>query len=200
MVSHLTDVDLVNLPRGGHDYRKLYAAYKAATDNLGSGAPTVILCKTVKGWTLGPQIEGRNATHQIKKMNAEQLLALRDRLYLHDEIPDDAIDDENPPYFRPREDSVEFQYMMERRRRLGGSIPKRRTAATRPITLPADDVFVELRKGSGSAAVSRGRLRLRMGDTGLKMRLSRRSSEDAELHCPALMAASLTSFSSSAPL
>jgi pyruvate dehydrogenase E1 component len=69
LVAHLSDEDLVNLPRGGHDYRKLYAAYKAATDYLGSGMPTVILCKTIKGWTLGPGFEGRNATHQIKKMN-----------------------------------------------------------------------------------------------------------------------------------
>ncbi len=88
MVAHLSDEDLVNLPRGGHDYRKLYAAYKAATENLGSGAPTAILCKTIKGWTLGPDIEGRNATHQIKKMTKDQLLALRDRLHMHDEIPD----------------------------------------------------------------------------------------------------------------
>ncbi len=168
MVAHLTDDDLVNLPRGGHDYRKLFAAYKAATDNLGSGAPTVILCKTIKGWTLGPQIEGRNATHQIKKMNAEQLLALRDRLYLHDEIPDSAIDDENPPYFRPDEDSVEFQYMMERRRRLGGSIPKRRATPSRQVTLPPDSAFDELRKGSGGAAVS-----TTMGFTRLLRNLAR---------------------------
>jgi pyruvate dehydrogenase E1 component len=168
MVAHLSDDDLVNLPRGGHDYRKLFAAYKAATDNLGSGAPTVILCKTIKGWTLGPQIEGRNATHQIKKMNAEQLLALRDRLFLHDEIPDSAIDDENPPYFRPDEDSVEFQYMMERRRRLGGSIPKRRAIPSRQVTLPPDGTFDELRKGSGGAAVS-----TTMGFTRLLRNLAR---------------------------
>ncbi|MSY19105.1 MAG: pyruvate dehydrogenase (acetyl-transferring), homodimeric type, partial [Actinobacteria bacterium] len=70
MVAHLSDHDLLNLPRGGHDYHKLYAAYMAAVDNLGSGAPTVILCKTIKGWTLGPDVEGRNATHQIKKLSA----------------------------------------------------------------------------------------------------------------------------------
>ena len=73
MVAHLTDDELRNLPRGGHDYRKLYAAYKAATENLGSGAPTVILAKTIKGWTLGAGFEGRNATHQIKKMTKDQL-------------------------------------------------------------------------------------------------------------------------------
>jgi pyruvate dehydrogenase E1 component len=154
MVQHLTDDDLVNLPRGGHDYRKLYAAYKAATENVGSGAPTVILCKTIKGWTLGPDIEGRNATHQIKKMTKVQLLALRDRLYMHDEIPDDAFDGDLPPYFRPAEDSIEYQYMMERRRGLGGSIPKRRTAPKKPLPLPGDAPFDELAKGSGAQSVS----------------------------------------------
>ena len=87
---HLSDDELRWLPRGGHDYRKLYAAYKAATENLGSGAPTAILCKTIKGWTLGPEFEGRNATHQIKKMTRQQLRVLRDRLYLQEEIPDDG--------------------------------------------------------------------------------------------------------------
>jgi pyruvate dehydrogenase E1 component len=168
MVQHLTDDDLVNLPRGGHDYRKLYAAYKAATENLGTGAPTVILAKTVKGWTLGPEIEGRNATHQIKKMNRDQLLALRDRLYLHGEIPESAFDGDMPPYFRPPADSVEYQYMMERRRALGGSIPKRRRAPRKPLPLPSDEAFVELRKGSGEQAVS-----TTMGFTRLLRNLAR---------------------------
>ena len=154
MVAHLTDQDLVNLPRGGHDYRKLYAAYKAATENLGSGAPTVILAKTIKGWTLGPGFEGRNATHQIKKMTNDQVIALRDRLHMHDEIPDSAFDGDNVPYFRPAEDSVEYQYMMERRRALGGSIPKRRTRPRKPLALPLDSTFDELRKGSGDQGVS----------------------------------------------
>ncbi len=168
MVQHLSDDDLVNLPRGGHDYRKLYAAYKAATENLGSGAPTVILAKTVKGWTLGPAIEGRNATHQIKKMNKDQLLALRDRLYLHDEIPESALDGDLPPYFRPREDSVEYQYMMGRRRALGGSIPKRRMHPTKPLPLPTPATFSELQKGSGGQAVS-----TTMGFTRLLRNLAR---------------------------
>ncbi len=154
MVSHLSDDDLVNLPRGGHDYRKLYAAYKAATENLGSGRPTVILCKTIKGWTLGPGFEGRNATHQIKKMTKDQLLDLRDRLYLHDEIPDDSIDDKNPPYFRPAKDSIEYQYMMERRKALDGSLPKRSTVARRRMELPDDKPFAELRAGSNGQEVS----------------------------------------------
>ncbi|HKE75052.1 MAG TPA: pyruvate dehydrogenase (acetyl-transferring), homodimeric type, partial [Acidimicrobiales bacterium] len=87
MVEHLSDDEIRNLPRGGHDYRKLYAAYKAAADP--HGAPTVILAKTIKGWTLGPDVEGRNATHQIKKMTVDQLHQLRERLYLTDVIPSD---------------------------------------------------------------------------------------------------------------
>ncbi len=154
MVAHLTDDDLVNLPRGGHDYRKLYAAYKAATENLGSGAPTVILAHTVKGWTLGPGLESRNATHQIKKMTTEQLRDLRDRLHLDEEIPDAALDGDHIPYYRPPEDSIEFQYMMERRRALGGSIPKRVVRLRRTVGLPDDASFAELRNGSGEQSVS----------------------------------------------
>ena len=154
MVAHLSDEDLVNLPRGGHDYRKLYAAYKAAADNLGSGRPTAILCKTIKGWTLGPQVEGRNATHQIKKMNIEQLRAMRDRLHLQDEIPDSALEGDEAPYYRPSVDSVEYQYMTERRRALGGSLPQRVVRTINPLTLPGSDVFSEFTEGSGEQAVS----------------------------------------------
>jgi pyruvate dehydrogenase E1 component len=155
MVEHLSDEDLMLLPRGGHDYRKLYAAYKTAVENLGSGKPTAILCKTVKGWTLGPDIEARNATHQIKKMNREQLVTLRDRLYLHDEIPDEALEGDDPPYYRPSEDSVEYQYLMERRRALAGSIPKRTTRVRRALALPGDDdAYADIVAGSGAQAVS----------------------------------------------
>jgi pyruvate dehydrogenase E1 component len=154
MVSHLTDEELQNLPRGGHDYRKLYAAYRAAAENLGSGRPTVILCKTIKGWTLGSALEGRNATHQIKKMNVEQLRTLRDRLHLESEIPDSALEADEPPYFRPAEDSIEYQYMFERRRALGGSVPKRVVTNRRPISLPDPATFDELKAGSGTQAVS----------------------------------------------
>jgi pyruvate dehydrogenase E1 component len=100
LVEHLSDDELRWLPRGGHDYRKLYAAYKAATET--KGRPTVILAKTIKGWTLGAEVEGRNATHQIKKMTNEQLRELRTRLHLEDEIPEEALaDGAEPPYFRP---------------------------------------------------------------------------------------------------
>jgi pyruvate dehydrogenase E1 component len=154
MVSHLSDDELRVLPRGGHDYRKLYAAYRAATENLGSGRPTVILAKTVKGWTLGSEIEGRNATHQIKKLNLAQLRTLRERLHLTEEIPDSALDEDDPPYFRPREDSVEHQYMMERRRALGGFLPRRTVRTRRPVALPAATAFAEFDAGSNAQAVS----------------------------------------------
>jgi pyruvate dehydrogenase E1 component len=153
MVDHLTDEELRALPRGGHDYRKLYAAYKAATELR--GAPTVILAKTIKGWTLGPDVEARNATHQIKKMTMAQLRELRERLYLHDQIPEEALaDDAEPPYYCPPEDSPELTYLMERRRALDGSLPKRVVRTTRPLTLPDDSVFDELAAGSGKQAVS----------------------------------------------
>ncbi len=151
LVEHLSDDELVSLPRGGHDYRKLYAAYKAATET--TGQPTVILAKTIKGWTLGPEIEARNSTHQIKKMNAAQLKLLRDRLYLQEEIPDSALEDGEPPFFRPSPDSVEFRYMMERRRALNGSLPQRR-AASKPLPAPQAKTLSEFDAGSGARAVS----------------------------------------------
>jgi pyruvate dehydrogenase E1 component len=151
MAEHLSDDDLRTLPRGGHDYRKLYAAYKAAVEHTGS--PTVILAKTIKGWTLGPEIEARNATHQIKKMNKAQLRLLRDRLYLQDEVPEEALDADMPPYFRPALGSVEHEYLMERRRALDGPLP-RRTYKVRPLRLPDDKAFAEFTAGSKGQAVS----------------------------------------------
>jgi pyruvate dehydrogenase E1 component len=168
MVSHLSDDELRNLPRGGHDYRKLYAAYKAATENLGSGRPTVILCKTVKGWTLGPGFEGRNSTHQIKKMTKQQIIDLRDRLYLHDEIPEDSIDESNPPYFKPAEDSIEYQYMMERRKALDGSVPVRSTRVRKALSMPEAATYDEMWGGSGTQEVS-----TTMGFTRLLRNLTR---------------------------
>ncbi|MGK0276025.1 MAG: pyruvate dehydrogenase E1 component [Ilumatobacter sp.] len=154
MVSHLTDDDIRNLPRGGHDYRKLYAAYKAASDNLGSGRPTVILAKTVKGWTLGEGFEGRNSTHQIKKMTKKQMLDMRDRLHLQDDIPEELVDDKNPPYIKLGPDSIEYQYMMERRRALDGFVPQRTTRVRKPMSLPDPSAFTEMWSGSNGQAVS----------------------------------------------
>jgi len=153
LVEHLSDDDLRWLPRGGHDYRKLYAAYKAAVEQ--EGAPTVILAKTVKGWTLGSEVEGRNATHQIKKMTNAQLMALRERLYLQDQIPEEALaEGKEPPYYRPPEDSDEYRYMMERRKALDGPMPQRVVAIKRKLELPQPDVFSEFDGGSGKQAVS----------------------------------------------
>jgi pyruvate dehydrogenase E1 component len=151
LVEHLSDDDLRNLPRGGHDYRKLYAAYKAATET--TGQPTVILAKTIKGWTLGPEIEARNSTHQIKKMNAAQLKLLRDRLYLQQEIPDEVLETGEPPFYSPPKDSVEYQYMMARRQALAGSLPHRIVRA-KPLPAPADKTLAEFDGGSGRRSVS----------------------------------------------
>jgi pyruvate dehydrogenase E1 component len=151
LVEHLSDDDLRALPRGGHDYRKLYAAYKAATET--TGQPSVILAKTIKGWALGPTIEARNSTHQIKKMNLEELKALRDRLKLQAEIPDAALEKAEPPFYKPAEDSPEYRYMAERRRALGGPLPRRVVRYT-PLGAPAPSIFEDFDKGSGNREVS----------------------------------------------
>jgi pyruvate dehydrogenase E1 component len=151
LVEHLSDEELRTLPRGGHDYHKLYAAYKAATET--TGQPTVILAKTIKGWALGPSIEARNSTHQIKKMNAAELKALRDRLKLQAEIPDEALESGEPPFYRPPEDSYEFQYMLERRKELNGFLPER-LVSYEPLPSPDDKTFAEFDAGSGNREVS----------------------------------------------
>ena len=141
LVEHLSDDDLAKLRRGGHDYRKVYAAYKAATEY--TGAPTVILAKTIKGWTLGPGVEGRNITHQAKKLSEAELKVFRDRLELP--IPDDKL--KEAPYYRPAEDSEEVEYLKERRRALGGPMPKRVVRAE-PVAAPAPEVDKEFEAGS----------------------------------------------------
>ncbi len=143
MVAHLSDAQLERLGRGGHDYRKLYAAYKVATET--EGAPTVVLVNTVKGWTLGGGAQGRNVAHQVKKMTKDELRTFRDRLQLP--IPDDKLDD--PPYYHPGPKSEEVQYMLERRRELGGALPKRSVVAL-PIAPPAHATFDEFDRGSGA--------------------------------------------------
>jgi pyruvate dehydrogenase E1 component len=141
LVEHLSDDDLSKLRRGGHDYRKVYAAYKAATEH--TGAPTVILAKTVKGWTLGPGVEARNITHQAKKLNEAELRIFRDRLELP--IPDADLKD--APYYHPGPDSEEVRYLNERRRALSGALPTRVVRAT-PLPPPAPEVDAEFAAGS----------------------------------------------------
>ncbi|WUI04297.1 pyruvate dehydrogenase (acetyl-transferring), homodimeric type [Spirillospora sp. NBC_00431] len=149
IVQHLSDDELRKLSRGGHDYRKVYAAFKAAREHVGQ--PTVILAHTIKGWTLGSDFEARNATHQMKKLTKAELKEFRDRLYL--DIPDSALEAPLPPYYHPGEDSDEIQYMRERRAALGGFVPKRVVRA-KPLKLPGDPVYSELKKGSGKQNVA----------------------------------------------
>ncbi len=144
IVEHLSDDDILKLRRGGHDYRKVYAAYKAATEYV--GAPTVILAKTVKGWTLGPGVEARNITHQAKKLSETELKVFRDRLELP--IPDDQLKD--APYFHPGPDSEEVQYLQERRKLLGGPLP-RRVVRAQPLPRPEPAVDAEFASGSTTA-------------------------------------------------
>jgi pyruvate dehydrogenase E1 component len=152
LVDHLSDDDLRDLPRGGHDYQKVYAAFKAAADT--TDQPSVILAKTIKGWTLGEGFEGRNATHQIKKMTKAQLIELRSRLHVEDEIPEEALEDGIPPYFRPSPDSPEREYLMGRRKALDGPLPSRMIRDRRPLKLPGESPFLDLQKGSAGRAVS----------------------------------------------
>src|SRR5690606_28165214 len=151
MVEHMSDEEIWNLKRGGHDYRKLYAAYQAAVNH--TGQPTVILAKTIKGWTLGSQFEGRNATHQMKKLTLDDLKSFRDRLHL--DIPDPALEADPylPPYYRPADDTDEMRYLHERRKALGGYLPARRTT-TIPLALPERDAYAQLKRGSGKQQVA----------------------------------------------
>lgn len=151
MVEHLSDDDIWNLKRGGHDYRKIYAAFKAATEH--KGQPTVILAKTVKGYGLGPSFEGRNATHQMKKMTLENLKTFRDDMRVP--ITDSALEADvyQPPYFHPGNDDEAIQYLHERRRALGGYLPERRSKYTQ-VSLPSDDVYDGARKGSGKQEIA----------------------------------------------
>ena len=147
LVAHLSDDDLQRLRRGGHDYRKVFAAYTAALAHR--GAPTVVLAKTVKGWTLGPGVEARNITHQAKKLSEAELRIFRDRLELP--IPDDRL--KEAPYYHPGADAPEIEYLLERRRALGGPLP-RRVVIPRELDLPGDAAFAEFAAGSGGQAVS----------------------------------------------
>jgi pyruvate dehydrogenase E1 component len=149
MVEHLSDDDLRHLRRGGHDYRKVYSAYKLALEQ--HGAPTVILAHTVKGWTLGTGFEARNSTHQIKKIGEAELRAFRDLLELP--ISDKRLADAKPPYYHPGAESDEVEYLLMRRRALGGMLP-RRVVRSKPLELPGDALYSEFITGSGTRAAS----------------------------------------------
>jgi len=146
LVKEMTDAEIWNLKRGGHDYRKVYAAYHAAT--VKSGKPTVVLAKTVKGYGLGHNFEARNATHQMKKLTNEDLKGFRDLMQIP--ISDEHIDKSHydVPYYHPGADAPEIEYLLERRRKLGGFVPERRNSP-RALTLPPESTYAGPRKGSG---------------------------------------------------
>src|SRR4029453_17671476 len=148
-VENMTDEQIWGLKRGGHDYRKLYAAYSAATAH--TGQPTLILGKRIKGWTLGSHFEGRNATHQMKKLTLDDLKGFRDRLQI--DIADDALDAKLPPYYHPGTESEEYAYLIARRRVLGAFLPERHGKSS-PLTLPGDKVYDVTRRGSGKQSVA----------------------------------------------
>ncbi|MFB9954192.1 pyruvate dehydrogenase (acetyl-transferring), homodimeric type [Cellulomonas denverensis] len=151
LVEKMTDDEIWAMKRGGHDYRKIFAAYKAAREH--TGQPTVILAHTVKGYGLGSGFADRNATHQMKKLKADELKTLRDSLHIP--ISDEQIDENPylPPYYHPGQDDPAIQYMQERRRALGGYVPERRTKHT-PLTLPGEKAYELLKKGSGHQEVA----------------------------------------------
>jgi pyruvate dehydrogenase E1 component len=151
LVDGLSDADMVRLAvdRGGHDLRKVHAAYRAAVDH--KGQPTVVIAQTIKGRGLGREFEARNATHQMKKFVRGTLNTFRDRLGL--EVPDDALEKGYPPYQKPPEDSDLNRYLQERRRALGGPVPMR-ADRSQPLNLPQKDLYAQLKKGSGKQEVA----------------------------------------------
>ncbi len=142
LVNHLSDDDLRKLTRGGHDPRKVYAAFKAAVNH--KGAPTVILAKTIKGYGLGEAGEGRNITHQQKKLNEKELREFRERFDIP--IADEEIAEY--PFYRPSPDSHVIKYLQERRKKLGGFLPRREVKAE-PLAIPPVNIFSYALKGTG---------------------------------------------------
>jgi len=149
LVKDWTDEQIWLLSRGGHDYQKLYAAYSAAVQH--TGQPTVILAKTIKGWTLGSHFEARNATHQMKKLASEDLKVFRDRLFIP--LEDKHLEEKLPPYFKPPANDPTMEYLQERRQSLGGYVPERRFTNI-PLALPEAGAYEVLAKGSGNQPVA----------------------------------------------
>ena len=151
LVEGYSDDQIWGLKRGGHDYKKIYAAYKAALAH--KGQPTVIIAKTVKGYGLGKSFEGRNATHQMKKLTLDNLKAFRDGMQV--QITDAQLESDpyQPPYFKPADNSPELEYMHERRRELGGYLPERRTNFV-SFALPEASAYETPKKGSGNQEVA----------------------------------------------
>ncbi len=147
MVDHLSDAQIEKLLRGGHDPKKVFAAYKTAVEH--KGAPTVILAKTVKGYGLGEAGEGRNITHQQKKLNEKELREFRERF----EIPIKDEEIVETPFYRPPADSPEMKYLLDRRSTLGGFVPQRTVRAPR-LEMPDETFYAEFAKGTGMTEVS----------------------------------------------
>ena len=147
LVDHLSDEQLQKMRRGGHDPEKVYAAFRAAVEHVGS--PTVILAKTIKGYGLGEAGEGKNMTHQQKKLNEEELREFRTRFGIP--IDDDAVAE--APFYKPPPESEEIRYLEERRRALGGHLPQRSVRA-RPLPMPSPALFQEFRRGSEGRAMA----------------------------------------------
>ena len=151
LVEPMTDSEIWNLKRGGHDYRKVYAAYRAAVEH--KGQPTVILAKTIKGYSLGAHFQGRNATHQMKKLALQDLKDFRDAIRIP--ISDAQLEQDPylPPYYHPGPEAPEIRYLLERRHALGGFLPERRNKS-KALPLPGRDVYTPLKKGSGHQEVA----------------------------------------------
>ena len=148
MVAHMSDDEIWRLNRGGHDPRKVYAAYHAAVRH--QGQPTIILAKTVKGFGMGTAGEGRNVAHQQKKLDVDALKEFRDRFNIP--VLDKDIDD--VPYCKPNADSAEIEYLHERRKALGGYLPARRQKTADPLKVPALEVFKTQLEGTGEREAS----------------------------------------------
>jgi pyruvate dehydrogenase E1 component len=147
MVANMSDDEIWHLNRGGHDPLKVYAAYDAATKH--KGGPTIVLAKTVKGFGMGTAGEGQNTAHQQKKLDIEELKKFRDRFNIP--ITDKEVD--AVPYYKPAADSAEFEYMMERRQSLGGSLPKRRPKS-KNLPAPPLEAFRTQLDGTGEREAS----------------------------------------------
>ena len=148
MVSRMTDADIWRLNRGGHDPNKIYAAYASAVKH--KGQPTVILAKTVKGYGMGKIGEGKNTTHQQKKMDLDSIRQMRDRFNIP--VPDDKLED--LPFYKPAPDSPEMKYLLERRAALGGFLPQRRRQAFHPLQVPKLEAFEAQLKSSEGREIS----------------------------------------------
>ena len=151
LVESMTDQQIWGLKRGGHDYRKIYAAYAAALAH--KGQPTVILAKTIKGYGLGKAFEGRNATHQMKKLTLENLKSFRDDMSIPITDAQLEVDPYQPPYYRPAPGTPEIDYMHERRRALGGYLPERRSKYV-SFELPEDKAYEVSKGGSGTQEIA----------------------------------------------